>query len=264
MALVASRAIVLRRYRLGETSRVIVCYTRDYGKVRLVAKGVRKGGGRFGGALEPFVVSGVVFYLTPGRGLSLVSQAGVEQEFQRLRADVTRQSYAAAALELLNELVPDYAPDPALFDLAERALERFNDAAPDRLDHVLWHFEMDLAALLGYAPELGLCVVCERPAGAGASLSAAAGGAVCRACAERRGLADAGGGALRLLRDLAAGRDAGDVTGALRDEVDAFLADLWRSRVERDLNLRALRVRAALERIERERGGPGTDHDEEA
>ena len=61
MALVKSRGVVLRTYKLGETSKVVVCYTERYGKVRLVAKGARKGGGRFGAALEPLMVSGVVF-----------------------------------------------------------------------------------------------------------------------------------------------------------------------------------------------------------
>ncbi len=100
MALVKSRAISLKNYRLGETSKVVVCYTRDYGKVRLVAKGARKGGGRLGAALEPTQVSGVVFYLRQERDLLFVSQAEVERQWPELqtrrRADGVRRCRAGA------------------------------------------------------------------------------------------------------------------------------------------------------------------------
>ena len=88
MALVKSRGLVLKVHPLGETSKVVVCYTRDHGKVRLLAKGGRKGGSRLGASLEPFVVSGVVFYMRQGRELSLVSQADIESGFPGLRRDV--------------------------------------------------------------------------------------------------------------------------------------------------------------------------------
>ena len=164
MALVKSRAIVLRSHRLGETSKVVVCYTRDYGKVRLVAKGVRKGGGRLGAALEPFMVSGVVFYLRQERDLLFVSQAEVERELPELRRDVVRMAYAGVALELVDALVSEREPDPALFDLLEETLEQVATAPAPTLDVVLWGFELSLASALGYTPELSRCVVVRRPA----------------------------------------------------------------------------------------------------
>jgi DNA repair protein RecO len=152
MALVKSTGIVLRTYMLGETSKVVVCYTRDHGKVRLVAKGARKGGGRFGAALEPFTVSGVVFYLRPGRGLSLLSQAEIVRDFPAIRRDVVRQSYAGAVVELLDLLVADQSPDPALFDLAEHVLQVVAEVSPGGLDPALWRFELRLASRPSFRP----------------------------------------------------------------------------------------------------------------
>jgi DNA repair protein RecO (recombination protein O) len=154
MALVKSRAISLRTYRLGETSKVVVCYTRDYGKVKLVAKGARKGGGRLGAALEPMVVSGVVFYLKQTRDLNLVSQAEIERQWPELRRDVVRMAYAGAALELTDALVSGREPDPALFDQLESMLEKAATVPESLLDVALWTFELSLAAALGYSPEL--------------------------------------------------------------------------------------------------------------
>jgi len=160
MALVTSRAIVLKDHRLGETSKVVVCYTRDYGKVRLVAKGVRKGGSRFGAALEPLMVSGVVFYLREGRDLSLVSQASIEREFPELRRDVVRMAMGGAVVELLERLLPDHEPDGGLYELTERTLETMSEAPLHALDVVLWRFMLEVACRLGYQPELSRCVRC--------------------------------------------------------------------------------------------------------
>lgn len=184
MALVTSRTIVLRDYRLGETSKVVVCYTRDHGKVRLVAKGVRKGGSRFGAALEPLMVSGVVFYLREGRDLSLVSQASIEREFPELRRDVVRMAMAGAIVELLERLLPDHEPDPELYEFSEHALEVMAGAPLATLDAVLWWFMLDVACRLGYRPELSHCVACGAESEPWAGFSPELGGLVCARCAE--------------------------------------------------------------------------------
>jgi DNA repair protein RecO (recombination protein O) len=187
MALVKSSALVLRSYRLGETSKVLVCYTRDHGKVRLVAKGVRKGGGRLGAALEPLMVSGVVFYMRPGRDrLSLVSQAHIEREFPALRRDLVRMAYASAVLELVDDLVVEGQSDAALFDLMERSLEAAASVSADGLDRVLWLFELSLAKLLGYEPKFDRCVVCGREREPASAFSAQLGGVVCEGCLAQR------------------------------------------------------------------------------
>lgn len=179
MALVKSRAISLKSYRLGETSKVVVCYTRNYGKVRLVAKGARKGGGRLGAALEPMQVSGVVFYMRQGRDLLFVSQAAVERQWSELRRDVVRMAYAGAALELTDALVSEREPDLELFDLLESTLDRTAGAPQSLLDVVLWSFELSLASALGYAPELACCVACGGALNGRVSFAARRGGMVC-------------------------------------------------------------------------------------
>jgi DNA repair protein RecO (recombination protein O) len=263
MALVKSTAIVLRTYMLGETSKVVVCYTHDHGKVRLVAKGARKGGGRFGAALEPFTVSGVVFYLRPGRGLSLLSQAEIVREFPAIRRDVVRQSYAGAAVELLDLLVADQSPDPVLFDLAEHTLEVVDEVSPDGLDATLWRFELRLASALGYAPELSACVSCGTPAADAAWFSPMLGGVVCGRCGAERQPGSVGRGAIDVLRRLALTEesvtDLGDVD---RDEIGRALTDFLATHAERPIRLKSMQFLAQLRRLERSRGEPGRDDEQ--
>ena len=264
MALVKSTGIVLRTYTLGETSKVVVCYTRDHGKVRLVAKGARKGGGRFGAALEPFAVSGVVFYLRPGRGLSLVSDADIERDFPPIRRDVVRQSYAGAVVELVDLLVAEQSADPALFDLVGSTLESLASAPHVNLDSVLWRFELRLASALGYAPELESCVACGRPAGEGASFSPELGGIVCGRCGTDAGGSSVGGKAVDVLRRLV-GTEEGvaDLDDVGRDEIGGVLTEFLATHAGRPIKLKSMRFLAQVRRLERSRGEPGPD-DEQA
>lgn len=258
MALVESKAVVLRRHQLGETSGVVVCYTRDHGKVRLVAKGVRKGGGRLGAALEPFVVSGVAFYLHAARSLSLVSRAEIELEFPALRSDVVRQAYAAAALELTEKLVADRAPDSELFDLLVQTLGEMETAPREDFDATLWRFELSLANALGYAPELERCVACGRPAPDGARFSSELGGALCGECPGGGSAASAREttGILRGLRDGTPVSEYRGLSDTQKEEMGNALLEHIGHHAGRELNLRSLSVLGSLVRTSRLRRRP--------
>jgi DNA repair protein RecO (recombination protein O) len=272
---VKSRAIVLRTHTLGETSRIVVCYTRDYGKVRLVAKGVRKGGGPLGAALEPMLVSGVVFYLREDRDLSIVSQAEIERRWPELHRDVVRMAYAGAALELVDALVPEREPDAGIFDLIERALDLVARAPEPALDGVLWWFELSMAAALGYGPHLGRCVVCGREAAGAGVFVPAQGGIVCESCAAGQGpLSDAARHAAGLLSGLVpqeagpgsrvsepqeplpAGLNAsGEVAAGARDEVTALLLAFLEEHAGRRLRLKSMDFLAQIRRTGPRTGG---------
>jgi len=269
MAPVKSRAIVLRTHRLRETSRVVVCYTEQYGKVRLVAKGVRKGGGRLGAALEPFVVSGVVFYLREGRDLSLVSDAEIEREFPAIRRDPLRMGFAAVALELVERLVPDRDPDPALFALLERALGDVAGAPAELLDPVLWDFELAVAERLGYEPVLDPCILCGESRRPDAGFAPALGGAVCAECARSRTVPSlARGPAADLLLRFARARKSEGFSlrerrcGTIDPALGHDVADLLRRHIEthsdRRLRLKSMGYLAQMKRLNSAGEGTGT------
>jgi DNA repair protein RecO (recombination protein O) len=267
MALVKSRAITLKTYKLGETSKVVVCYTRDFGKVRLVAKGARKGGGRLGAALEPMVVSGVVFYLRPGRELNLVSQAEIERQWQPLRRDVVRMAYGGAVVELTDALVSEGEEDGALFDLVEATLARAAEADDALLDVVLWGYEVALSRALGYGPELSRCVVCGRQSAEGVRFSPRRGGIVCPRClGEAPGAWPLSEEAADIMAGLPDGtvRDAG---AAVRDEVGGALLAFLGEHAGHELKLRSLEFLAQIRRTGRGAAGhaePSERHEAES
>lgn len=173
-------AIVLRTHPLGEADRIITLLTRGHGKVRAVAKGVRRTGSRFGARLEPFGLIDV--QLHTGRNLHTVTQVVTIDTFaQHITADYGRFTAASAMLETTDRLT-DEVVDPSqrgflLLVGAMRTLAAGQIAAPLVLDSFL----LRTLALSGWAPELRVCATCGAP-GPHHALDVRAGGLVCTPC----------------------------------------------------------------------------------
>ncbi|MGE3621353.1 MAG: DNA repair protein RecO [Acidimicrobiia bacterium] len=155
MALYRDEGIVLRTYKLGEADRIVVMLTRGHGKVRAVAKGVRKTSSRFGARLEPPHHLQVLFY--EGRELDVVTQVDTVDHFRAVRDDLDRLTQAVPMLEAADQLAMEREPNAALFQLllgALRALAQSGSAL------VVPAFFLKLLALEGFRPVVDECVEC--------------------------------------------------------------------------------------------------------
>ncbi|HKE72386.1 MAG TPA: DNA repair protein RecO [Acidimicrobiales bacterium] len=156
MPLYHDRGVVLRTYRLGEADRIVVVLTRGHGKVRAVAKGVRKTKSRFGGRLEP--ASHVDLLLYEGRGdLDIVSQAETVDHFRALRDDFDRVARAISMLEVADQLCQEREANARLYEMLVGALRTL--AASDA-PMVVPGFFLKALALEGFRPEVDTCVAC--------------------------------------------------------------------------------------------------------
>jgi DNA repair protein RecO (recombination protein O) len=176
MALRHEHGIVLRGYPFGEADRVVVVLSPTKGRIRVVAKGIRKTKSRFGGRLEPFTNVDLVVY--EGRNLGTVTQVAVVEAFPALRADLDRVLAAGAMVEAVDAVAQEDEPSARLFLLLQRGL-RTLEARPASSD-LLTAFLLKLAAAIGVAPTLDRCAGC----GALGRLrfSFDAGGTVCERC----------------------------------------------------------------------------------
>jgi DNA repair protein RecO (recombination protein O) len=197
VALYRDQGVVLRTYRLGEADRIVVLMTQGHGKVRAVAKGVRKTKSRFGGRLEP--PGHVAMLLYAGRELDVVTQAESLDQLRSVREDLDRLARASTMLEAVDQVAQERQANPRLYQLLVgglRALAAHN--APTLVGAFFWK----LLALEGFRPVLDLCAGC----GEGNELVAfdlADGGGLCRAC--RRGV-PLSPEALALMRAVLGGR----------------------------------------------------------
>jgi DNA repair protein RecO (recombination protein O) len=178
MNLYREQGVVLRTYRLGEADRIVVLMTQGEGKVRAVAKGVRKTRSRFGGRLEPF--SHVDLSLYRGRELDIVTQAEVVDPFRGVREDYDRMVAGTAMLEAVDQVAQEREAAVRVFLLLVRAL-RALDAGPRDPAVLLDAFLLRLMALEGYRPVLAECAGCGRGTEL-CAFSTARGGALCAAC----------------------------------------------------------------------------------
>jgi len=195
-------ALVVRATDWSETSRICTLFTREFGRVRGLAKGGRRLKSSFEMALELLSVSQIVFLRKAHGGLDLLTEARSDRRFPKLRTNLLALNAAYYIAELLSDGTQDYDPHPILFDGALAALGRLGSAdspASSALSvaATVSAFELVWLRELGYSLRLDACVACNRalPASNDASarvgFSPGAGGAVCRDCrAEFRDASD--------------------------------------------------------------------------
>ena len=177
MAIRHDQGIVLRSYPFGEADRVVVLLSPNNGKIRTVAKGVRKTKSRFGGRLEPFTHVDLVLY--EGRNLDTITQVAVLEPFPHLRLDLDAVLAAGTMVEAADAVAQEKESSIRLFLLLQRGLKALE--AGETRQNLITSFLLKLADVVGVAPSLMQCASCGRFEDLH-RFSFAGGGAVCDRC----------------------------------------------------------------------------------
>lgn len=231
------RAVVLRTYRLGEADRIVVLLGREHGKIRGVAKGVRRTRSRFGSRLEP--ASHVNIALWRGRGeldtITGADSAGDIEQFAALREDLGLLGRAMAMLEAVERLALERTPTPELYDRLLRGLRSLR-THPSALSvgAFLWR----LAQLEGVGPNVDTCVHCGR-GDALVALDLAHGGLTCGPCRPATATA-VDGETVTILREILGGRlgaALGRPASAATDAVERLAVTVLEQHLERRLRV---------------------------
>ncbi|MEA2576248.1 MAG: repair protein RecO [Chloroflexia bacterium] len=192
-----SEAVVIKRSDLGEADKILTIFTPHFGKLRVVAKGVRKVSSRLAGHVELFTRSQML--LAKARNLDIVTQSETLDSYRPLHDDLERVAHAYYAAELLDALTPDEHENYAVYKVMVDSFGLLStDVDPDR---VLRWLEMQLLGYLGYAPEITKCVECRKDIEPIVNtFSPALGGVLCSSC-RRPGVGrDLSVNALKMLR----------------------------------------------------------------
>lgn len=153
-----TEGVVLRRQDLGEADRLTTIYTRDYGKLRLVAKGVRRPRSRKAGHLEPF--TRVALLIARGRELDIITQVETLDNYSGFRSNLDQLGQASYIVELLDRFsVEEGEGNHTQYQLLLNSLDRLTEGEVDS-HAVILYFELRLLDLVGYRPELFRCVEC--------------------------------------------------------------------------------------------------------
>jgi DNA repair protein RecO (recombination protein O) len=174
------QGIVLGSVKLAEADKIVTVLTQGSGKVRAVAKGIRRTQSRFGARLEPFTHVSLMLYR--GRNLDTITQAEILNPFRALREDFALFSAGEAMLESVDKVAEEHERNVRLFLLLLQGLRALQTTPPDP-PAVAESFLLRLLNLSGFAPSLHACAVCGRREVA--RFSFGQGGAVCEDCRDR-------------------------------------------------------------------------------
>ncbi len=239
MAHYLDEGIALRTYKLGEADRIVTFLTPEHGKVRAVAKGVRKTKSRIGARVEP--LSHVSMMCWKGRELDVVSQVEVLDHFRAIREDLDRLASAMTMLEIADHVSLEHHPSPELFALvlnALRELDRSNSP------YLLGAFCFKLLALEGVAPSLEQCDRCGEDREL-VAFDTTIGGFVCAGCRRGNSVSPE---VLELVRAVFNGRLAAVLREPSHEHAGAF-GHLATIAVERHLERRLRSTRQFLSEV---------------
>lgn len=244
MTLVRDSGVVLRTYRLGEADRIVVLLTEGHGKVRAVAKGVRRTSSKWGARLEP--LSHVALMLWQGRSdLAVVNQAEVLDHFRAVREDLERVADGFSMLEVADQLAQESHSDPGLYKMLVGALRALADTRNDpRM--IVPSFFVKVLAHEGAEPVLDACAQCRRPTGTVdlVAFDITEGGALCVECRRGRPVSAAALEVLRQILGGALGRVLCAPRPACADEVAALATEAMEGHLDR--RLRAVHTASGL------------------
>lgn len=237
MNLTKTRGVVLRAINIKEADRIIEIYSDDLGKVRAVARGVRRIQSRMAGHLEPFTYVELMF--AQGRGdLPTITGAKALEHYGSIRHDLKRMSVASYLSELIGRLTPDNQASRRFPELLKAALTALDNGHDPKL--VTGYFEWQAITVAGWEPNLYNCASCHQKLyPVELAFSHMSGGVLCPDCRQTDREARAvSPEAVKLLR-CHAERSFNDVEGLLvsnkvRQEVKRLTDHIVRQTLERE------------------------------
>lgn len=182
MKLYKTDAIVLRAINGRDADQTLVLFSAEFGKLRVMAHGVRKPASRRRGALQPLYFSS--FLLHKGSSVDSVRQCEGLESFPELLTDLYRLCYAGYVVDLVENSTAESESNEGLFRLLHETLRRLGDGDPEL---VALAFTIKLINFSGYNPVLNFCAGCHSLLpGKEIAFSPAAGGVLCPKCAGTR------------------------------------------------------------------------------
>ncbi len=180
MTLPRTEALVLKKQDFRETSLIVTFFSREFGKMSGLLKGIRLEPKKFASTVEPFSLNDIIFYRKRNSTLHLVSQCDLKAGFDVLRQDMMKAGAASMMMELVQAVMPVEDKNEQLFDLAIACLKELE--VNNNPDKILTIFKIKLLTLSGFKPHLDSCVCCEDKILGQAEFSLALGGLLCARC----------------------------------------------------------------------------------
>lgn len=221
-------AITLRRNDYQDSSQIVTFYTRDYGKIQALAKGLKRSVKGIGGGIDLLTYNQIVFLQRGRSTLNILTEWALRDNFRLLRENPRKYYSALYVLELVKEFTEENDKNVPFFDLFKNTLYEIANRRDPAINTIA--FEVQMLTLLGYLPEMKSCVCCRSKVNATrfSPFSATEGGLLCSDCGKKiREKVIISGGAIAAINFLAGKRiqDTGrlSIQSFLQDEIRKLL-----------------------------------------
>ncbi|MBM7838103.1 DNA repair protein RecO (recombination protein O) [Alkalihalobacillus xiaoxiensis] len=149
-------AIVLKTIDYGETNKIVTLFTRDQGKIAVLAKGAKKPNSQYRAVTQPFVVAQFLFY--QGSGLPSLSQGETIYTFKEIQLDIVKTAYASYIVELVDKLTEEKKSYFLVYDWLVLAMHQLNNGQdPEMIARI---FDLKMLGIAGAKPQLDCCASC--------------------------------------------------------------------------------------------------------
>jgi len=189
-----TQGFILKKIDRGEVDRIFTIYTKDFGKLELLAKAERKIQSKLRGGLELFYLSEIEFI--QGKTHKTLTDAILIDKFKNLRRDLKRLAIAYKISEVLDNLVKDQEPDEKIWQLLNEVFSKLNslEIKNSKLEILYHYFLWNLLSILGYQPELYNCSLCQKKVTPEKLyFSQKEGGLICPSCFRKIGVPSGSG-----------------------------------------------------------------------
>jgi len=183
MSIHKTEAIVLNRRDFRETSAIANFYTRDFGKMSGILKGIKGQPAKFASQLELFSYNDIIFYQKRNSSLHLVSQCDIIDNFNSIRQNIFKVGISSLMMELISAIMPQEDANEEVFNLILAILKELE--TNNNPDKIMTIFKIKILALSGFKPHFDSCVSCGFKVVGQSKFSLERGGLLCSRCCNK-------------------------------------------------------------------------------
>lgn len=180
-----TEGIVLKSFDFRETSRIATFFTRDFGKVKGVLKGIRKDPRKFSSSVDRFSVNEIVYYQYRNSDIHLISHCDMKNYYNGLRQDLKRMTAASYAAELIDTVMAPEEHNAEIYQLLQDFLKNLQTV--EDINKLVHMFQIKILSLSGFRPHLESCVRCTAAITSATRFNLRLGGLVCLKCQDVSG-----------------------------------------------------------------------------
>ncbi len=161
MPIEKTEAIVIKTHKYHETSKIATLYTKRFGKISVIAKGIRKTDSKYGGIMETINLISVIFYYKSGKSVHLLKECDLVNSFNDVKNDLNKTAVAYAILELLNCTIVEEEENEKVYNFLVKVINNLSEVKKNVINFY-WYFTLKLLCELGFTINFSKCVKCNK------------------------------------------------------------------------------------------------------